>query len=308
MSFPTTYNANGKLLLTGEYLVLHGAKAITLPLKVGQKLIVTEGIQSDTIVWQASYNGQTWFSCELNPEDFSVKSASHPKKAQTLVKIFRTIKKLNPDFAPKAGTKFETTLDANPEWGFGSSSTLVSLLSQWAGVDPFALNEMVFKGSGFDIACAASDGPIFYTRNKPVQPLSLDYPFSDQLFLVYSGQKKKTATEVSAFLKERKGTDQLVLEVSNLSDEFAGCRDQDVFNRLILQHEQLVGRLIGRTPVKSEYFADFYGEIKSMGAWGGDFYLISTELSFSEMKKYFENKGLDTVFRWDDLILKRQLA
>jgi len=55
-----------------------------------------------------------------------------------------------------------------------------------------------------------------------------------------------------------------------------------------------------------KYFADFEGEIKSLGAWGGDFYLISTNLSYSGVKKYFENKGLNTLFRWDDLILKRQ--
>ena len=43
LSFTTTYRANGKLLLTGEYLVLHGAKAIALPLKVGQQLTAIEG-------------------------------------------------------------------------------------------------------------------------------------------------------------------------------------------------------------------------------------------------------------------------
>jgi len=292
--------------LTGEYLVLHGAKAIALPLKVGQKLTVTEGIQSDFMVWQASYNEQAWFSCELDREDFSVKSTSHPEKAQTLVNIFSTIKNLNPEFAPKAGTKFATSLDANPDWGFGSSSTLISLLSQWSGVDPFTLNERIFKGSGFDIACATADGPIFYTKGKPVQPITLDYPFAGQLFLVYSGRKKKTFSEVNMFLKEKKVFSPLIDEVSALADEFSVCCDQHEFNRLIRKHEQLVGALIGKTPIKPEYFADFEGEIKSMGAWGGDFYLVSANLSFSEVKKYFGDKGLDTIFRWNEQILKRQ--
>jgi mevalonate kinase len=301
----STYRANGKLLLTGEYLVLHGAKAIALPLKVGQKLIVSDENISDSIYWQAMSNGIVWFSCELNPTDFSVKNASHQDKAESLSQIFKTIQSLNPQFAPQAGIRFETTLESDPEWGLGSSSTLISLISQWAGVDPFKLNELVFKGSGFDIACATADGPIFYTRNRPAEPISLDYPFADHLFLVYSGIKKKTAAEVRAFLKERKVSAQMIDDVSVLTDEFSRCEDQNEFNLLIRQHEALISDLIERLPIKSEFFADFKGEIKSLGAWGGDFFLASTSLPFSGVKKYFENKGSTTVFRWDDLILKR---
>jgi mevalonate kinase len=306
LSIFSTYSANGKLLLTGEYLVLHGAKAIALPLKVGQSLTVSVGNHSDSLIWRAFYGEQLWFSCELNPSDFSILNTTHPEKAETLSQIFKTIKSLNPEFAPKAGTKFETTLGANPEWGFGSSSTLVSLLSQWAVVDPFVLNAAVFKGSGFDIACATADGPISYVRNKPAEPVALDYPFSDQLFLVYSGQKKKTAKEVSSFLKEKSVSEQLITEMSILAGEIAACREQHEFNRLIELHEEMIGSLIGQKPVKGQYFADFDGGIKSLGAWGGDFYLVSTEQPFAAGKKYFGNKGLSTMFRWDDLILKRK--
>ena len=35
-----TYRANGKLLLTGEYLVLKGALALALPTKLGQTMTV----------------------------------------------------------------------------------------------------------------------------------------------------------------------------------------------------------------------------------------------------------------------------
>jgi mevalonate kinase len=306
LSFSKSYRANGKLLLTGEYLVLHGAKSIALPLKVGQSLSVSDQNGSNSFVWRASYKGKLWFSCELNPTDFLILETSHPDKAETLSRIFKTIKNLNPEFSPEAGTLFETTLEANSEWGFGSSSTLISLLSKWTKVDPFALNEMVFKGSGFDIACATAEGPIFYVRNNPPEPIALDYPFADQLFLVYSGQKKKTASEVSSFLKEKTVPEHLIAEMSALSEGFAICGEQNEFNRLIIQHEKLVGDLITKTPVKTEYFADFDGEIKSLGAWGGDFYLISTNLSFSGVRKYFQNKGLAPLLRWDDLILKSQ--
>ena len=268
-------------------------------------MVVSEENHSDLIHWQANYDGMVWFSSDLNPTDFSILNTSLSDKGETLSQIFRTIKSLNSEFALKAGTKFETTLEANPEWGFGSSSTLISLLSQWARIDPFRLNELVFSGSGFDIACATANGPIMYVRNKLTEPIDLDYLFADQLFLVYSGKKKGTAQEVRSFLNKKVVSEQKIAEMNVLSEKIASCSsDQSEFNRLIQDHEKMIGKLIGKNPVKDEFFPNFKGEIKSLGAWGGDFYLVSTQLPFLEVKKYFENKGLTTVFRWDDLILK----
>lgn len=303
MSIPSTYRANGKLLLTGEYLVLHGAKAIALPLKVGQQMVVSEVDNPQTILWQANFQDEIWFKCILNAVDFRVLETSDLEKSDVLRQLFKTIKSLNPEFALKAGTKFETTLEANPAWGLGSSSTLVSLLARWSGVDAFALNEAVFTGSGFDIACATARGPFFYVRQKPVREITLNYPFAEELFLVYSGHKKPTKANVGAFLKKEKPSTKTIEEVSALSDQFAACADQDDFNRLIRLHEQLIGNLIRETPVKQKYFHDFHGEIKSLGAWGGDFFLVSSPLPFQEIKKYFQNKGLVTMFHWHDLIL-----
>lgn len=301
-----TYHANGKLLLSGEYFVLDGAKALAMPLKAGQQLRVYHEVPSKTILWKAFYKEEVWFWCELNPDDFSVVSTSDQQKAATLSKIFQTIVTLNPHLLPDAGTRIETTLDAHPQWGFGSSSTLISLLSQWTGVDPFDLNRIVFKGSGFDIACAMAEGPILYVQKKPAQRIDLHYPFAEQLLLVYSNQKKATSPEVDAFLNRKKSPVSLIREISALSEEFAKCRDHSMFSQLIRHHEKLVGALIGQIPVKESLFADFQGEVKSLGAWGGDFYLISGTQSFDEIKNYFENKGFSTIFRWTELILNPQ--
>ena len=122
---------------------------------------------------------------------------------------------------------------------------------------------------------------------------------------MYSGQKKKTATEVSSFLNKKNVPDHQIAEMTHLSEEFATCCLQSDFNLLIRIHEKLIGQIIGQVPVKEKFFADFDGEIKSLGAWGGDFMLVSTRLTFQKTKKYFENKGLTTLFKWDELILKR---
>ena len=56
-----TFYSNGKLLITGEYLVLDGAKAFALPTKFGQNLIVENGTNKE-IIWK-SYNvdQKIWF-------------------------------------------------------------------------------------------------------------------------------------------------------------------------------------------------------------------------------------------------------
>lgn len=302
MNTTSTYYANGKLLLSGEYLVLHGAKALALPLNKGQQLTIGQGTESNVLYWKALYNGKRWFECELNPLDFKVISTTDALKAATLRRVFQTIQQLEPTFQPLPGTFFETHLDADPRWGFGSSSTLISLLSQWAKVDPFLLNELVFKGSGFDIACATAKGPILYQKKQPAQPITLDYPFAAQLWLVYSGIKKNTLSEVRSFLENSKVSNSLIDQISSMSEAFAHCRDQLTFHQLIRQHETLVSELIGQKPVKESLFNDFPGEVKSLGAWGGDFYLFSSLGSEQESKIYFENKGLSIIFRWVELI------
>lgn len=298
----STYHASGKLLLSGEYFVLHGAKALALPLKPGQNLSVREGTDSPLLHWKALHKEEIWFECELSAEDFTVIKSSDPGKASTLSLVFKTMQEMNPEFHPRAGTAFETTLDADPEWGFGSSSTLISLLSQWAGVDPFQLNETLFGGSGFDIACALAKGPILYTKGMPAQPVKLTYPFAKQLLLIYSGKKKNTLPEVSAFLQNSAPEEHLIKKISAISDQLALCQDQSTFDKLIQQHEVLVGELLGQQPVKEKLFADFQGQVKSLGAWGGDYYLASCAAPVRESKKYFENKGLNIIFRWTELI------
>ena len=55
------YYANGKLLLTGEYLVLDGALALALPTKLGQSLTV-EKTNGDNLIWESlDSKSYAWF-------------------------------------------------------------------------------------------------------------------------------------------------------------------------------------------------------------------------------------------------------
>ena len=50
--------------------------------------------------------------------------------------------------------------------------------------------------------------------------------------------------------------------------------------------------------IKIKYFLDYDGEIKSLGAWGGDFILAAGP---ENSKDYFFDKGFKTVFNFNTI-------
>jgi hypothetical protein len=66
------------------------------------------------------------------------------------------------------------------------------------------------------------------------------------------------------------------------------------------EHEQLIGEIIQETPVQERLFADYFGQIKSLGAWGGDFVLATGN---EDTEAYFEDKGYLTVVPFNEMIL-----
>ena len=78
------------------------------------------------------------------------------------------------------------------------------------------------------------------------------------------------------------------------------------FRFLMNSHETIVGRELGYQPVKEKFFSDFDGSIKSLGAWGGDFILCSTERGSKYVEEYFVEKGNKVVIPYKELILKQE--
>ena len=303
----TTYTSHGKILLTGEYLVLHGAVALGLPTKMGQSLIVRlSQCGSPTIQWDAFKPNEPWFSATLNPDTLEVVETDDLSKAEKLVKILKAVRELNPNIV-FSGLRFETHLDFNPEWGLGSSSTLLSNLAQWAEVNPYELLKMTLGGSGYDIACATATSAVYYRleQGKPqIKPVEFNPPFTDHLFFVYQGQKQHSSEEVKAFNRQW-GQDDLIAEkqtISELSMALPIITYFEDFCTLLQVHENILARCLEREPVQQQ-FPDFDGVLKSLGAWGGDFVLAATEQPYGQVVAYFKKHGLDTVFHYHDLIL-----
>lgn len=93
-----TYDAHGKLLLTAEYFVLQGAKAIALPLQYGQRMDVSEGRQADVVSWKAFMQEGLWFSCDFQLPDLKIIHSSDAEKAVILQDALKAILKMNPQF------------------------------------------------------------------------------------------------------------------------------------------------------------------------------------------------------------------
>ena len=292
----------------GEYLVLKGALALALPLKLGQSLEV-EALDSNEnrLQWTAFRPEEKWFSVTLDRKNLVNFSTDDPEKAQRLSQILQAVKQLNPKAFESNDLRFTTRLDFDPNWGLGSSSTLIANLARWADVNPYELLKLTFGGSGYDIACATANGPIYYqlVDNKPqVETIDFKPHFASHLFFVYQGQKQSSSKEIKAFLEKANPADlQKDIEaVSEISRALPKCESLDEFGMLMQCHERIIARCIGQEPVQKR-FPDFEGVLKSLGAWGGDFVLATTEWDEKQVKRYFQKKGLEVIFRYDELVL-----
>lgn len=303
------FRANGKFLLTGEYLVLRGALALALPLRLGQTLEVnTLKINNGVVHWDAFTPKGFWFSAMLNKSDLTVRASDDMAKAEMLSKIFQVIKSLNHNILQEIGDySFTTHLEFDKDWGLGSSSTLISCLSQWANVNPYEVLKQTMGGSGYDIACATASKPIFYhiENGKPVvEEVDFKPEFSDKLYFVYQNHKQSSGKEVKSF-KERLKTHDFSNEINDVSEitkKLCLLETYEKFETLLHRHEDIIAKCINQDSIKSQ-FLDFQGVIKSLGAWGGDFFMAVTSLPEKEVRDYFEKKRLTTIFRYDEIVI-----
>ncbi len=293
--------------MTGEYAVMHGAKAIAFPLKRGQRMVVRNARGSD-LVWRSlDDNGDVWFDAQISLYDFSAVKTSDSEIAKRLQKILKSAVRLNSEFLSTwSGFKVETQLEFPLNWGLGSSSSLISLVSEWAEISPFHLHFEVSNGSGYDIACAKAEAPITYQVTKDeIQFSEFDFEpnFVKNLYLVYLNVKQNSEKEVQINSDKFKKNVEVIDRITEISDELMKNKSFVKFVELIGEHEQLVSKVIGRETVQSERFKNFNGVVKSLGAWGGDFALAASSEGDDYVKKYFNKNGYHTIYKFDEFVL-----
>lgn len=299
-----SFKANGKFLLTGEYLVLHGALSLALPLKLGQTMNV-ETANNDIVRWTAKHPLGLWFEASFDRNNLDLIESSDVVKAGFVAHLLEIVKKGNHHLFDK-GLVIDTKLDFDPQWGMGSSSTLVNNIARWAGMNPYQILKDTFGGSGYDIACAEASSPIFYlleNDNPIVQKADFNPPFAQHLYFVYQGKKQSSAMEVKSFmLKDGREYLKYIPSIDAITKEMVKVDKLEDFCRLLDEHETCMSECLGKPKLKT-FFSDFEGSLKSLGAWGGDFMLAATDKGEEYVKKYFAKHDMDVVLRYDDIVL-----
>ncbi|MBV7269277.1 GYDIA family GHMP kinase [Winogradskyella luteola] len=311
-----TYRSNGKLILTGEYVVLDGAKALAIPTKYGQSLTV-EPNDTKTIIWKSfDEKGNVWFEHEFALKDNEIQKHTSTKPSirvqndnqvsVRLLEILKVAQELNSEFlSDNQGYNVTTHQDFNRKWGLGTSSTLINNIADWAEVNAYQLLHKTFGGSGYDIACAQTQRPITYRiidkKQRLVEPAFFNPRFKDNLYFVYLNQKQNSRDGIASYRKNAKIDRTIIEEVNAITEAIVLCESLSEFETLINKHETIIARLIKQDTIKFRLFKDYNGSIKSLGAWGGDFILVTSE---SNPKHYFKSKGFDTIIPYDEMVLR----
>ena len=299
------FYSNGKLLLTGEYIVLDGASALAIPTKKGQSLEVEE-IENKNVIQWTSYDflGNRWFESRFSFDEIKRKQCKGHSVREVLLHILHIAFTLNPDFLNKTtGYSIGTYLNFPQDWGLGSSSTLLNNIAEWVRVDAFELLRKTFGGSGYDIASAQHNTPILFRLEdqKPViKKVTLNWDFKDELFFVHLNKKRNSSDAIKQYRANGiKINNDVVETVSDLSRAIIRCKSLFEFEKLMQKHEDILATVLQKPTIKEALFPDFPNVIKSLGAWDGDFVLATGgELE----KQYFRNKGYTTVINFSEMI------
>ncbi|TYA92353.1 GYDIA family GHMP kinase [Seonamhaeicola marinus] len=299
------FKSNGKLLLTGEYVVLDGANALAVPTKLGQSLSV-EAIDISKIYWKSFDNlNNLWYEGEFEIVEGILRATEQNDVSNRIVQIFNAVNTLNGSFLRgNRGFNIETSLDFPTNWGLGTSSTLINNIAQWANVDAFKLLELTFGGSGYDIACAQHNMPITYNIKNgapEVKQVNFQPSFKDQLYFVYLNKKQNSREGIAHYkAQDKKDLEHTISEINRITSKMINCEHLESFQKLVEEHEQLISSVTKQETVKRVFFPDFKGSIKSLGAWGGDFILVASK---DNPRAYFEQKGFNTIVSYKDMLL-----
>lgn len=296
------FYSNGKLLISGEYAVLDGAQSLALPTKFGQSLEVSI-LDVPVLIWESfSCDKELWFQAEIQVPNLK-KLSSEPKLA-TLQKILIAAQELNPEFLKDGkGAFVQTFLTFPNEWGLGTSSTLINNIANWAKVDAFTLLKNSFGGSGYDIACAQNDTPVLYEikdSTPVVNSVSFNPEFIDAIYFVYLNQKQDSKEGIQLYRNTEGDKEEFCGKITSITEKMIATDSLLEFEKLLKEHEQITGAFLNIVPLQQQLFQDFPGAIKSLGAWGGDFILVTGDHNTPD---YFIDRGFETVVAYRDMIL-----
>jgi mevalonate kinase len=299
-----TFYSNGKLLITGEYVVLDGAIALALPTKFGQNLSI-EAAENNLIHWKSyDADGSIWFEDTI-PFSSIIRKERYDDSLNiknTLIEILHEAYLINSDFITNSkGYTITTELTFPKFWGLGTSSTLINNIAQWLDIDAYELLKRSFGGSGYDVACAQNDSAITYqlVNDKPVVEKIAFHP-NYKIHFVYLNRKQNSKTAVLSYFNNQNDVGKIIPIINQITKAVIAAEDPKLFALELKKHEIELSTILELQTVQEALFEDFNGVIKSLGAWGGDFVLV---ISKENPTNYFKERGYDIVIPYHEMIL-----
>ncbi len=151
-----------------------------------------------------------------------------------------------------------------------------------------------------------AEGPILYelgNNELHINHVDFEPPFADNLYFVYLGQKTDSAKARKHYYEHKANSNGTLKHISDISEAIIDAKTLGEFENYLLEHEALIAKSLKLQPVKERLFSDYWGVVKSLGAWGGDFVLATSDKDPTTTKSYFKSKGLNTIFKLEELLL-----
>ena len=289
-------------MLTSEYFAIDGALVLAVPTKLGQEFFFEEtDDKKSLIIWEAYHQNTLWLKAVIDYKTWQILETNIPSSAEFITKTLKNVQQLSHQkFKTDLTYHLKTNLQFPPDYGLGSSSTLMNNLSEWAGIDPFYLNAISLGGSGYDIAVAKEKAAVLF-QSKPeikYEKVNFNPSFKNELIFIHLNQKQDSREGIN-FYKSKKKSPELVDEFSDLTKKILLCNELENFSELMMIHEHKIANFLEISTVKEKLFSDCPSFVKSLGAWGGDFVMSA---KFGDYKNYFWEKGFPSVFEWENII------
>jgi mevalonate kinase len=317
-----SFYAPGKILLVGEYTVTKGFEGLAVPVKSGQWMDVWEfdspGNAEDRFIFNAlDSRGASWFSesfdisnlksnsLETNAVKSNVADENFENNESHLSKLLALV----PESFWKSGKsyRFETRLEFERSSGLGSSSTFVQLMSNYFKLDPFQVQDLVFGGSGYDVAIAAVQKPLIYWRNEQgvhFRQWKLNSELTKDWKVVFLGNKVNSRTstsQVSDMLEDLSNDENYRMQIQKIIEIVRDAQELMALETGIEMYQMFLSQLLGMvTPYT--YFGVKplpRGVCKWLGAWGGDMLLVNSVV----WDAYYSLWNGCEVKNWNDLVI-----
>ncbi len=273
-------------MLCGEYAVTIGVEALAVPSVLGQWMYVWEfdsPVGGDRLIWEAKEkDGSTWlndsFALPLEMDQDQSEVREERKLLLNLLSMAdATIWKSGRSY------RIETQLEFDRSSGLGSSSTLISNFSRFAGLDSQKVQQALLGGSGYDVAVAdLGKGLVFWKSQDMAHwgPWELSALLTQNWKVVFLGEKQNSRdalNNVKLRLQEVQQDDFLFHQLQQVCAAVKMANQVPMLEAGLEMWQAILSMSLGlKTPYQHFGFQPVKGGLcKWLGAWGGDMLLVN---------------------------------